>query len=80
MLWPWPWKLPKEKVDAAGGDSIFIGDAILVVLGITADFGSPSTLKVVPKEVLSKHSNLPFEEANFEDPRSSVMNMDVATS
>ena len=80
MLRPWPRKLPKEKVDAAGGDGIFIGVAILVALGITAAFGSPSTLKVVPEEALSKHSNLPFEEANSTDPKSSVMNIDVATS
>ena len=80
MLRPWPRKLPKENVDAPGGDGIFIGDAILVVHGITADFGSPSALKVVLEEAVSKHSNLPFEEANSVDSKSSVMNNDVATS
>ena len=80
MLGPWPRKLPKEKVDAAGGDGMFIWDAILVVLGITAAFGSPSSLKVVPEKALSTHSHLPFEEVNSEDPKSSVMNIDVATS
>ena len=43
MLGPRPRKLPKEKVDAEGGDEIFIEDTVLV-LGITAVFGSPSTL------------------------------------
>ena len=80
MLRPWPRKLSKEKVDAAGGDWIFIGDAILVVLGITPGFGSPSVLKVVPEEARSRHSNLPLEKANSEDPKSSVMNIDIATS
>ena len=38
-----PRKLPEEKVDAAGGDGVFIEDTVLV-LGITAVFDSPSTL------------------------------------
>ena len=66
MLRPWLRKLPKENLDAAGDDGTFIGDAILVVLSITAAFGSPSALKVVPEEAISKHSNLPFEEANYQ--------------
>ena len=53
---------------------------MLVVLGISATFGSPSALKVVLEEAVSKHSNLPFEEANSVDSKSSVMNNDVATS
>ena len=74
MLRPWPRKVPKEKVDAAGGDGIFIEDTVLV-LGITAVFDSLSTLSVVPDVAVSKLSNLPFEEANSEDPKSSVINI-----
>ena len=74
--------LPLNPPNCGVNGVIGIGEWILLELLEleVVDLDSPSTLYLVPASALSKHSNLPFSEANSDEPKSSVMNIDDAMS